>query len=115
MPKIELERMTETVEVFLEGEKIAETTNAIRLLEPGQAPEIYIPKNDLMNIDLVKCDDYDSPRKGHAELYTIKHAGHRLDNAAWSYDRPITHLKELMGRVAFYPERVQEIRVRNLQ
>lgn len=107
--------MHERVEVFLEGEKIAETTSAIRLIEQGQEPVIYIPKNDLMNIDLIKCDNYESPFKGHAEMYTIKHAGHELENAAWSYDRPVGHLQELEGRVAFYPNRVQEIRVINLQ
>lgn len=104
------ERVPERVQIIIEGETIADTTSAVKLLEPGYDPVLYIPKNDLKEIDLIKSKDYDSP-KGHAEIYTVRHGAHDIEEAAWCYDEPEQHLQELVGRVAFYPEKVQEIRI----
>jgi uncharacterized protein (DUF427 family) len=105
------ERINQQVEVWLEGELIAKTDNAIKLKETGYDEVIYIPKNDLTNIDLLKSGDYDCPFKGHAELYTVKHGARDVENAAWSYEDPYDQVQELKGRVAFYPEKIQEIRI----
>lgn len=109
--KVETERLHQKVTVFMEGEAIAETDNAVKLMETGYEDVIYIPKNDIKEIDLIKCGDYDCPFKGHAEIYTIRHGARDIENAAWSYDDPFDRLPELQGRVAFYPDKVQEIRV----
>jgi uncharacterized protein (DUF427 family) len=103
-------RIPEKVMVIMEGETIAETNQAVVVLEAGYEPVYYIPKNDLKEIDLIKCGDYSSS-KGHAELYTVRHGARDIENAAWSYDEPDQQFPELMGRVAFYPEKVQEIRI----
>lgn len=108
---VQTKRMEQRVTVVVEGETIAETTNAVLLSETDHDPVIYIPKNDIKEIDLIKCGDYECPHKGHAELYTIRHGAHDIENAAWSYDEPFRNLPELIGRVAFYPEKVQEIRI----
>lgn len=108
---VEAIRTTEKVTVIVEGETIAETTNAIKLLESGYRPVYYIPKNDIKEVDLIKCGDYECPHKGHAELYTIRHGAKDIENGAWSYDEPLNSLQELQGRVAFYPDKVQEIRI----
>jgi uncharacterized protein (DUF427 family) len=109
--EVKTERMSDRVLVIVEGETIAETTTAVRVLETDHDPVIYIPKNDIKEIDLIKCGDYECPYKGHAELYTIRHGAHDIENAAWSYDEPFRNLPELIGRVAFYPDKVQEIKV----
>jgi uncharacterized protein (DUF427 family) len=109
--RIHTERLSEKVLVILEGEVIAETNQAIRLEEAGHDPVLYIPKNDIKEIDLIKCGDYECPLKGHAELYTIRHGARDIENAAWTYDQPFDELQELQGRVAFYPDKVQEIRL----
>jgi uncharacterized protein (DUF427 family) len=108
---VKTQRMNERVIVVVEGETIAETTNAVLLNETGHGPVIYIPKNDIKEIDLIKCGDYDCPHKGHAEIYTIRHGAHDIENAAWSYDEPFRNLPELQGRVAFYPDKVQDIKI----
>lgn len=113
MNEIKTERIQERVVVIAEGEAIADTTSAIRLFESGRDPVIYVPKNDIHEIDLIKSGEYDSPVKGHAEIYTIRHGARDIENAAWSYDSPFESLAELQGRVAFYPDKVQEIRVEN--
>jgi uncharacterized protein (DUF427 family) len=111
--KLQTERLQARVEIYLEGEQIADTNNAIRLYETGHGPVIYIPKNDLKNIDLLKFDDYLCPFKGHAELYSVVHENHRIENAAWSFDRPFDEFLELTGRVGFYEDKVDEIRIKN--
>lgn len=105
------ERVPERLQVIIDGEAIADTTNALRLYEPGYEPVFYIPKNDIKEVDLIKCSDYESPLKGHAEIYTIRHGARDIEEAAWCYDEPTTELQELTGRVAFYPEKVQDIRI----
>lgn len=112
--KLEIERMHEKVEVFIEGEKIAETSSAIKLIEEGHDPVIYIPKNDIMAIDFVKFDDYQCPYKGKAKIYNIKHDDHEHEKSAWTYDEPYDEVLELKGRVAFYPDKVQKIKVTSL-
>ena|SRR5665648_614130 len=106
---VKTERIEGRVTVIVEGELIAETLNAIKLEEDGYKPVIYIPKNDLKEIDLIKSADYECPQKGHAEIYTMRHGARDIENAAWSYYAPLENLPELKGRVAFYPEKVQEI------
>lgn len=108
---IKTQRINEVVTVKIDGETIAETNNAIELFETGHEPVLYIPKNDLKEIDLIKSSDYLCPHKGHAEIYTIRHGARDIEEGAWSYDEPFSNLPELLGRVAFYPNKVQEIRI----
>ncbi|WP_408097502.1 DUF427 domain-containing protein [Peredibacter sp. HCB2-198] len=108
---IEIERIDERVQVFLDGELVADSTCAIKLLEPGHSPVYYIPKNDLHEIDFAKYDDYHCPFKGEAELLTVKHGDKKFENIAWSYENPFDELSELKGRVAFYDDKVDEIKV----
>ena len=105
------ERLEERVIVVVEGETIADTTSAVVVHETGFGPVIYVPKNDIREIDLIKCGDYYCPHKGHAEIYTIRHGAHDIENAAWSYDGPLNNIPEIQGRVAFFQNKVQEIRI----
>ena len=111
--KIEAQRMENRVEVYVDGDMIAQSTNAIKLHEADLDPVIYIPINDLKNIDLIKTSEYTCPFKGHAEFYTMTHNSKRIENAAWSYDHPFDEVQELTGRVAFSPDKIQEIRILN--
>lgn len=106
-----IERLNNRIQVIVEGELIADTTTAIKVYETGFDPVIYIPKNDLKAIDLIKTGEYECPVKGHAELYTLRHGETDIEHAAWSYSDPIDIYPELRGRVAFYPDKIQEINI----
>jgi len=108
---IEMERINNRVQVFIGGDTVADTYNAIMVKETGYSPIIYIPKNDLSEIDLIKSSDYHCPFKGHAEIYTIKHGPDNIEQGAWSYDEPNSVWMELKGRVAFFPEKIQELKL----
>ena len=106
-----IERLDDRIQVVIDGEIVADTTSAIRFSETGLDPIIYIPKNDVREIDLIKCGEYECPYKGRAEFYIVRHGGHDIENGAWSYSEPSLLFPELQGRVAFYPHKVQEIKV----
>lgn len=109
--KAEAERCEDRVLVIMEGETIADTTSAVKVTEADGNSVYYVPKNDLHEIDLIKCGDFEDPEEGHAEIYTIRHGARDVENGAWSFDSPTEHFSLLEGRVAFYPDKVQEIRV----
>jgi uncharacterized protein (DUF427 family) len=109
--KVETERLQQRVEIFLDNDCILESQGAIKVTESHYEDRIYVPINDLTHIDLIKTGEYYCPFKGHAELYDVKHGERTIKNAAWSYVEPFDEVQELMGRVAFYSEKVQEIRV----
>lgn len=108
---IETERVNKRVQVYIRGCAIADTNNAIIVKETGYLPIIYIPKNDLCEIDLIKSSDFNCPFKGHAEIYTIRHGQIDIEQGAWSYDEPNSVWMDLKGRVAFFPEKIQELKL----
>ncbi len=111
--KLEAQRVEHRIEIYIDGEMVAQSTNAIKLVESGLPPVIYVPINDLKNIDLIKSSEYTCPYKGHAEFYTLTHNNKKFENAAWSFDHPYDEVQELTGRVAFAPDRIQELRILN--
>lgn len=95
----------------MEGEKIAESKRAVVLFEPGYPPRYYIPREDITGVELLKFQDYHCPYKGHAVLFNVKHGSHTFENAAWSFVQTYDDVHEIRDLVAFYPERVQLIRI----
>lgn len=108
---VDAQRMSQKIEIYLDNDCIVESEGAIKVIESNCEDRIYVPINDLTRIDLIKIGDYHCPYKGDAELYDVKHGEHTFKNAAWSYVKPYDDFPELLGRVAFYPEKMQEIRV----
>ena len=109
--RVTTEPIHERVEIFMEGEKVAETLRGIRLLEPGYPDRIYIPREDIQGLELIKFNDYQCPFKGMAELYNVKHGTSIFRNAAWSFRKPYEDVLEIKNMVCFYPEKVQLIRI----
>lgn len=109
--RVMVEPLNKRVEIFVEGDKVVETKNAFFLYETGREPVIYVPREDVNNLQFIKYDDYYCPYKGTADLYHIKHNSHVFKNAAWSYRETYDDCKEIEGCVAFYPGKVQSIKV----
>jgi hypothetical protein len=49
------------------------------------------------------------PFKGDCSYYSIPAGGKKSVNAVWSYEDPFPAVEQIRGRVAFYPDRVDEI------
>ena len=103
-----LEDSTRRIRIVFNGETIAETTRAKRVLETSHPPVYYIPPEDIRMEFLSR-----TPRssfcewKGQAAYYTVKVGDHQAENAAWFYPNPVPAFAGLKDYVAFYPSRME--------
>jgi uncharacterized protein (DUF427 family) len=94
------------VRVTLNGQVIAESSNALTLTEASYPPVQYIPRTDA-NMALLTKTDHSTfcPYKGDAGYFTIN-AGTSAQNAIWTYETPYDAVKAIAGHLAFYPNKV---------
>jgi uncharacterized protein (DUF427 family) len=89
------------------GETLAVTIRAYRVLETNHPPTYYIPQFDV-KVELLRPNATSSfcEYKGEARYWDI-HAGTRTSiAAAWSYPSPSRPFSVLRDHLAFYPHRV---------
>lgn len=100
------------VEVFLDGQVVARTNQAIFLFETGLIPRYYFPAEDIVAGRLIESDltTY-CPYKGTASYFHFELAGVRHDNIVWSYPDPLDESSKVRGLISFYNEKVDGIRV----
>ena len=97
------------IQIEVGGEIIADTREALRLDEADYPPVYYLPRTDV-RMDRLSRTDHKTrcPFKGEASYFSI--AGGR-DNAVWSYETPYDEVTSIRERLAFYPNKVDAIRV----
>ena len=102
-----VEPSSRRVRVIVDGEAIADSPRAVRVLETGHPPVWYIPPED------IRMEMLDSSTtstfcewKGTASHWTLRAAGRTVADVAWSYEQPIPGFASLRGYLAFYPSRV---------
>jgi uncharacterized protein (DUF427 family) len=102
-----LEPSSQLIRVEFDGEVVAESRRAFRVLETSHPPVYYIPPEDI-RLDLLvhSAKATYCEWKGRAEYYTIDTGRRRSPNAAWSYPEPTPAFEPIAGFVAFYPSRV---------
>ena len=95
------------VRVEFNGEVIAESEHAIRVLETSHPPVFYIPPEHIA-MEYLKpvgkttfCEF-----KGYAEYWDVLVGNKRVASAAWSYPDPTESFKPLAGYLAFYPSKM---------
>jgi len=110
--RIETKPAEERVRVTFNGEVIADTRDAIRMVEAMEgstvAPVVYyIPRKDVKMDRLVRTTHRSyCPFKGHASYYSL--AG-GPENAVWSYEQPYDEMLAIKEHLAFYPDKVDAI------
>jgi uncharacterized protein (DUF427 family) len=103
-----VEPTSKRVRVVFNGEVIAETSRALRVLETSHPPVYYIPPDDLRMKFLTRsarqtfCEF-----KGQASYYTVEVDGRGAANAAWFYPNPAPGYEALREHVAFYPGQME--------
>ena len=110
--RIETFRSARRVEVFAGGEKVADSTSPVVLLEPGHPLRYYLPKTDI-RMEMLRSTETASrcPYKGRANYYSVETGSGLLEDAAWCYKYPTTEVAGVAGLVCFFNERVDAIRV----
>jgi uncharacterized protein (DUF427 family) len=104
------------VRVIFNGEVIADTTSALRVLETSHPPVYYIPQADIKM-------EYFSPTprhtfcefKGAASYWTIRVGDKTADNAAWGYPDPSPGFESIKDYIAVYPGRMDACYVNDEQ
>jgi uncharacterized protein (DUF427 family) len=99
------------VVVTVAGKVIADTRDALTLREASYPDVQYIPLRDVDMAALTRSDHTTyCPYKGDVSYYSIPAGGNRSRNAVWAYEAPFEAMAEIKGHVAFYPDRVDDIR-----
>jgi uncharacterized protein (DUF427 family) len=92
----------------LGGEVLAETTDALRVLETSHPPSVYVPPHDV-RADLLTASDARSTWcefKGVATYFDAVVGDRRIHAVGWTYRNPSPGYEVLRNHVAFYPVRV---------
>ncbi len=94
------------------GAVIADSTDTIRILETSHPPVFYIPSSDT-NMDYLFPTLSTSwcEHKGRAAYWTVAVGEREAVDAAWSYPTPAGAYRDLAGRFAFYPSRMDQCTV----
>lgn len=102
------------VRVEFNGESIAVSTRAFRLLETSHPPSYYIPPEDV-RLEFFKVSSRRSfcEFKGEACYWDLKVGARLSSGAAWSYPTPSQPYLALADHFAFYPGRVDACFVGN--
>jgi len=102
-----LEESDRRIRVVAGGVTIADTTNAMRLLETSHPPGWYLPPSDIQ-MDLLQTVGGQSfcEWKGIARYFDVVVEGQRFEQAAWAYPEPTGSYGALAGYLSFYPGRV---------
>jgi len=99
------------VRIVFNGQTIADTTRALVLSEANYKPVFYIPREDVRSGLLERtAKSTHCPYKGDASYFTIHVDDRASEDAIWSYETPFPAMNEIAGHMAFYPNRVDEIR-----
>ena len=98
-----VEHTTEHVVLELGGHVVAQTSNAVRVLETSHPPVYYLPRESFVPGILHPAEGTSFCEfKGVARYLTVGTA----DRAGWFYPSPTAGFEELSDRVAVYPARM---------
>lgn len=100
-----LEETGKHIQVIFNGEVLADTHSAKRVLETSHPPVYYLPPEDVQM-------DYLIPRfntsfcewKGEAHYYGVLVRERQVDIAAWYYPQPTPAFAALQMHIAFYAQ-----------
>ena len=104
-----LEKSAKEIAVKFNGEIIAHTNNAYRVLETSHPPVYYVPPDDI-KMEFLETANGSSfcEWKGRAKYYTIKVGDKNAPKSAWFYNAPTERFAEIKNYVAFYPSKMDE-------
>lgn len=105
--RIDILPSSRRVRVEIDGETVADSTNASFLFETNLPTRYYLPKTDV-RMDLLTPTDLAThcPYKGTARYWSVEVNGDTHENVVWGYDNPLPESQRIMGLVSFYNEKL---------
>ena len=100
------------VQVFVDGEMMADSKRGVFLFETGHPTRYYLPIADT-RLELLSPSRNISrcPYKGIASYYHLTVNGRRHENLVWYYPEPVHEAARIKGLVCFYNEFVDRVLV----
>jgi uncharacterized protein (DUF427 family) len=96
------------VVVRVNGEIVADSTEALQLQESSYPAVQYIPFKDLVQDVLTRTNTSSyCPFKGEAGYYSVTVGGGTVDDAIWFYEQPYPAVAAIAGHAAFYPDKAE--------
>jgi uncharacterized protein (DUF427 family) len=95
------------VQVYVEGELIADSVRPLLLFETPLPTRYYLPYDDVRT-DLLEASDFVStcPYKGQARYWSVRVGDVVVPDLVWSYPSPIPEIPKIKDLMSFYNERV---------
>jgi len=111
-PKLEL--TNKHLKIVFNGETIAQTNRAFRVLETSHPPVYYFPPEDVQVEFMTETTNSSFCEwKGRAGYYAVEVGGKRIESAAWFYAIPTESFAEIKNYIAFYPSKMDACYVNN--
>lgn len=89
------------------GAVLGETRRAVELIEDGQKPVIYFPREDIAMAMLEPSATLTTCKaKGKAQHYSIHTKSTLIEDAGWSYEAPLDAASAIAGHIAFDKSKV---------
>jgi uncharacterized protein (DUF427 family) len=95
------------VEVFVEGQAVADSHHPTLLFETGLPVRYYLPQVDVRRELLLPSETTTAcPYKGFARYWSVRTDAGVADDVVWSYRTPLPESQKIAGLACFYNERV---------
>ena len=98
-----LASVPERIQLLWDGEAVADSRRALRVLETSHPPVYYLPSADVrMELATQTARRSFCEWKGEAVYFTFRKGQTILPEIAWSYPAPSASFAALAGHLAFY-------------
>jgi uncharacterized protein (DUF427 family) len=105
--RVDVRRSSRAVRIELDGDVLAETTDARMLFETGLPVRYYLPREDITVPLHPSSRRTYCPYKGEASYWSVDAGGERRENLGWSYEQPLPDGPAVTGLVSFWNEVVE--------
>jgi len=103
-----VEDCSEQIRVVFNGEKIARSERARRVLETSHPPVYYLPREDIEMEYLKPISDTSYCEwKGRAHYFDVIVKDQKVRKAAWSYPEATERFKSIEDYIAFYAHKME--------
>ncbi|WAH98178.1 DUF427 domain-containing protein [Arthrobacter sp. MMS18-M83] len=106
--RVDARASSQGIRVEFDGQVLAESTSPVLVYETMLPVRTYIPRTDV-DFTLLERSERQSicPYKGRASYWSVRGAGARGRNVAWSYENALPDASQLKDLIAFYDERTE--------
>lgn len=103
-----LEATNKHIQVFFQGQLVADTRRAKRVLETASPPTYYIPPADIAMNYLKPVAGYKTlcEWKGQASYFDVVVGQEKAVRAAWTYRSPYPSFQGIQDFIAFYAQQM---------